>query len=156
MVALLSFPDGEPFVTGRADCEIGPAGPDEISNRIILRVEIGGINTNAVLDTGSPYVVCSPELLNILELSPSDSIDKIPSFSIRGRRYSGYVYPLVVSFPASDGETLDVEASVFVPDMNRPEEWGSLPMFIGLTGCLERMRFAFDAEGPDFYFGPRV
>lgn len=156
MVALLSFADGEPFATGRAECDIGPAGPDEISNRIILRVVIGGIDTTAVLDTGSPYVICSPELLKPLGLTPSDSIENIPSFSIRGRQYAGHIYPLVVSFPASDGETLDVEASVFVPDMRHPEEWGSLPMFIGLTGCLERMRFALDAEGPDFYFGRRA
>lgn len=155
MVALLSFADGEEFATGRSEFDIGPASPDDFSNRILLRVLIAGIETMAVLDTGSPYVVCPPHLLRLMDLSPKDSLDHISAFQIRGRTYPGNVYQLVVSFLAAEGLTLDVEAAVFVPELMRPEEWGSLPMFIGLTGCLERMRFAVDSETQNFYFGLR-
>ena len=34
------------------------------------------------------------------------------------------------------------------------ERWGELPSFLGLMGCLERMRFAVDPLDNTFYFGP--
>ena len=72
-------------------------------------MQIGGYTVDAVVDTGAPYVVCEPGL---------------------------------------------VDATVFVPDLKPDQAWGDLPSFIGLSGCLERMRFAVDPATEMFYFGP--
>ena len=72
---------------------------------------------------------------------------------IRGLRISGSLYRLTLSFPAFWGEALDVDATVFVPSAQNAVDWGDLPSFIGLTGCLERMRFAVDPASEMFFFG---
>jgi len=52
---------------------------------------------------------------------------------------------------ADVGEDLELQATVFVPDVE--EFWGNFPAFIGLTGFLERIRFAVDPLNNTFYFG---
>jgi hypothetical protein len=54
-----------------------------------------------------------------------------------------------VTLVATDGVSLDVEATVFVS-----ADWAG-PNFIGWLGFLERLRFAVDpSERRYFYFGP--
>ena len=49
-----------------------------------------------------------------------------------------------------EGEALDVDATVFVPD----EPWiGSPTSFIGYSGFLERVRIALAPQDNHFYFG---
>ena len=152
MVGLLRFADGEPFATGLAACEIGPASPADPSARVLVRVAIEDVETRAVVDTAAPYVVCPPWLAQRINLSSADSIDHI-RLNIRGNSIPGHLQLLRVTFPAEEGVTHEVEATVFVPDMIQPHAWGDLPAYIGLTGCLERMRFALDPGSDDFYFG---
>ena len=52
---------------------------------------------------------------------------------------------------ADEGDSLTVDATAFIPDVE--EYWGDLPTFIGLTGFLERLRFAVDPSTDTFYFG---
>ena|SRR5215471_2332109 len=49
---------------------------------------------------------------------------------------------------AEQGESLNIEASVFVA-----ADW-YLGNFLGYTGFLERLRFAVDPGTNTFYFGP--
>jgi hypothetical protein len=68
---------------------------------------------------------------------------------------------MVALLSFSDGEPfatgvteMDVDATVFILGPESEESWGDLPSFIGLNGCLERMRFAVDPTSDSFYFGP--
>jgi hypothetical protein len=149
---LLTTEDGEPFATGMALYSYRPAIND-ISNRIILQVEIGGAYIEAIVDTGSPYVVCPPYLSDVIGFDPADAIESVP-FLIRGIRMRGNLYRVNILLPADEGEDIMVDGTVFVPDEEWQESWGEHPAFIGLTGCLERMRFAVDPENDRFYFGP--
>jgi hypothetical protein len=52
---------------------------------------------------------------------------------------------------ADEGDSIDVEITAFVPVS---EEWpANLPSFVGLTGCMDRMRIAIDPGTELFYFG---
>ena len=59
----------------------------------------------------------------------------------------GALYRVPLSFSADEGESLDLEATVFLsPDWTGPN-------FIGYQGLLQRIRFAVDPDANLFYFG---
>jgi hypothetical protein len=153
MVALLTFHDGQPFAIGAAGYDYRPATPEEDSLRLILQVEIAGVLVEAVVDTGAPYVICTPDVARQLLPGLGGLIDR-KSLLIRGSWVTGGLTRLPVGFIAARGENTYVDATVFVPDPDWEEWWGELPSFIGLGGCLERIRFAIDPGQDMFYFGP--
>jgi hypothetical protein len=153
MVAFLSFPDGEEFATGMAYYSYRPATQREILSRIIVNIRIEGISAAAIVDTGAPYVVCSPLIAKQIGLTAQTALERI-SLLVRGVVMRGYLHRLNVIFIAQQGADLDIDATVFVPDPEWEESWGDLPSFVGLIGCLERMRFAVDPGSDAFYFGP--
>ena len=148
---LLSFANGIPFATGAIPYAYAPVGSDE-TPRILLQVDFEGIRVTALVDTGAPYVICAPAIAPLLNLESNAELEQIVIF-IRGLRISGSLYRLTLSFPAFWGESLDVDATVFVPAPHNAVDWGETPSFIGLTGCLERMRFAVDPTTETFFFG---
>lgn len=150
---LLSFEDGKPFATGAIPYDYAPAGDDR-TPRILLQVEFESIRATAVVDTGAPYVICAPVIAQLLRLDPTAALEQI-TIQIRGVRIRGNLHRLTLSFPAGEGNPLSVDSTVFVPDeQNNAVDWGHLPSFIGLTGCLERVRFAVDPTSESFFFGP--
>lgn len=148
---LLRTESGSPFATGATSYLYQPATGD-ITNRIILQVSIGDVPTQAIVDTGSPFVVCPPSLAPLIGLDPAEAL-YASEFKVRGITMTGDLHLLDVLFHADAGEPLMVEATVFVPHDRWKEIWGELPAYIGLTGCLERMRFAVDPDQDRFYFG---
>ena len=58
----LLFPNGDIFATGSTRYDYYPVTETETTNRIILEVEMQGIRTKAVVDTGAPYVICPPRV----------------------------------------------------------------------------------------------
>ena len=118
--------------------------------RIIVTVRIAYRVTEAVLDTGAPWCVCSPEFRDDLEQHASDKVT-IDSLNIRGTRYDGALYRVPIELVGDNGG-ISLEGTVFLPDVS-PEEWPNLPSFIGLSGCLERIRFAIDPSDNTWYFG---
>ena len=150
---LLAFPNGEPFATGSVEYAYVPVTRHDASPRIVLSVEIETVTVAAVIDTGSPYVVCAPYITRQLGLKPSAAIDRLRML-IRGMWLEGHVYRLALTLPAKRGESLKLDVTAFVPDPEFEEAWGALPSFIGLSGCLERLRFAVDPAADTFYFGP--
>lgn len=50
------------------------------------------------------------------------------------------------------GLDLEVDATAFVPTLPSGERWPD-PNFLGLSGFLERIRFAIDPAENAFYFG---
>jgi hypothetical protein len=146
----LIFPNGEDFATGATQYSYQPATVGETTNRIILPIEIEGIFTSAVVDTGAPYVICEPRVAKQIGFDSDFALEKI-TMLIRGRLLEGNLTRFNIRLVATSGNNLDVDATVFVPVVE--EYWGNLPSFIGLTGFLERIRFAVDPSSDTFYFG---
>ncbi len=61
-MTLLFFANGETFAAGALPLKYGPATETETTNRIVIPIEIQGIRTGAVVDTGAPYVICAPKV----------------------------------------------------------------------------------------------
>ncbi len=151
MVALLQLSNGEPFATGLADCQLEPLSQGDKSTRVVVWVKISGISTRAIFDTASPYPICAPA---IAEQIDSSTLERLQDFTLvtRNGRIRGVLYRMPISFPAREGDSLEVDATVFIP--SSADDWHGLPSYIGLTGCIERMRFAFDPGTSVIYFGP--
>lgn len=96
--------------------------------------------------------MCAPELAHRVGITSGPSLGRI-SLQVRGFSVEGQLFRLTVTFPADLGNSLTIDATAFVPDIEWIEAWGDLPSFIGLSGCLERMRFAVDPTSDSFYFG---
>ncbi|MBN1484372.1 MAG: hypothetical protein JXA37_06580 [Chloroflexia bacterium] len=71
---------------------------------------------------------------------------------IRDRTYQGELHRLSLVLKAQDGESVALEVTAFLPRLRPGETW-NLPPFLGLRGCLERLRFAVDPASDTFYFG---
>jgi len=136
---LLLFDNGEYFATGAIPFAYRPATESETTNRILIRVEIQGIPTIAVVDTGAPYVICAPKIAADAGVSPASALER-KTMLIRGMRLEGFVVRLNIRLKAEYGQDLDVDSTIFIPEVE--EYWGDFPSFIGLTGFLERIRFA--------------
>ena len=150
-MTLLLYPDGRAFATGVATYRARPTetpGP----TRIILQILIGGWPVRAVVDTGAPYLICDPEVARDAGAGLGNMLTT-ETLIIRGRKYTGSLHRMDVEIPAEQGEMLSLDATVFVPQLLPDDSW-DFPNFIGLTGALERMRFAVDPDGELFYFGP--
>ncbi len=148
---LLCFEDGTPFAQGGCAYENRPASEQENTPRIIVPVQIEGVATRAILDTGGVYLVCDPETAEFLALDPAQSLGT-ETLGIRGMRYAGNLYRLSLGLMATEGVGLQVEVTAFVPQLVTSDAW-VLPSFLGLQGCLERLRFAIDPSTDTFYFG---
>jgi hypothetical protein len=148
---MLSFPDGELFATGSQPYVFRPATVSDSSKRIIIEVEIQGQRTLAMLDTGAPYVICNPAMAGRLGLDPATGLDDTRIF-IRGQWISGRIHRLDFTIRAEHGDELTIEATAFIPSATELS-WPELPSIVGLEGCLERVRFAFDTSDDTFYFG---
>jgi hypothetical protein len=150
---MLSFLDGEPFASGSQPYSYRPAIATDSSKRIIIEVEIQGRRTHAMLDTGAPYVICDPTIVKQLSLDPAAALNNIV-LNIRGIPIPGAIHRLDLTLRAEHGDELIIDATAFVPN-TKVDFWPGLPSIIGLEGCLERVRFAFDTTTDDetFYFG---
>jgi len=149
---MLRFDNDEPFSTGMATYLYRPATAEETSPRILLQIQVGEQLISAFVDTGSPYFLCDPEVASTLGLSPEDALGS-ETIRFRKERLNGKIHRFPVIFLAEAGENLPVEATMFVPDLTNDQVWGDFPSIIGLSGCLERLRFAVDPSNDRFYFG---
>jgi hypothetical protein len=116
--------------------------------RIFLEVQPGRLEGTmlAMVDTAAPWCIFEPRIGKLIRES-FDRVSEDVSLSTRLGTFIGRLYrgPLLV--PVLEGESLDVEMTVFVsPDWQGPS-------FIGYEGLLQRIRFAVDPETNLFYFG---
>lgn len=148
---MLSLHDGEPFATGSQPYLFRPATTSDSCKRIIIEVEIQGHRTHAMLDTGAPYVICNPVMAGLLGLDPAAALEP-KNLLIRGTTIRGWLYRLNLKLRAEEGDELIIDATAFVPSAAEAQ-WPGLPAVVGLEGCLERARFAFDTSNDTFYFG---
>jgi hypothetical protein len=142
---------GELFSTGMISCQIRSLDPDrQENNRILVMVKIEDVPVEAIVDTGGIYCVLHPFVAEMIGFTPSESIGSA-SVLIRREKRKGSLYSATLRIIAEQGESLEQRVTVMVPDAS-VNEWGDLPTFLGLTGCLEFLRFAVDPLANRFYF----
>lgn len=146
---MLKYQDDRPFSKGVISCSIRPIHP-EINNRIFIQIEVEDFPIEAVLDTGGIYCVLHPVMAEQIGFDQSEAVGT-HSQRIRGFSFDGNLFKAKLTIQAEEGSGLLQEVTVFVPDVTE-DEWGDLPSFLGLTGCLEFIRFAIDPGNDQFFF----
>ena len=147
----LFFADGRAFVTGSQSNVFYIPTPAEPKARLVLRVTIEGLTTQAMVDTGLVSLfACQRGARAPSGCDPGarDADDSLPR-----RACGGTLHRLTLTLLAEEGEDLQLDVTAFVPDASY-EGVPELPSILGLYGCLERVRFAFDPATDTFYFGP--
>jgi hypothetical protein len=139
----------EPF-TGAGPLRSAPGDGGQGAEKPFVSVRVGDHIVDAILDTGGVWLVLSPseaELAGVVGWAPVTH----ERLTIRGDPFIGRTYRVPVELGAIEGRSVHVEITVFVPAC--PEDQWALPNFLGWQGCLNRFRFALDAEAERFYFG---
>ncbi len=149
----LQFSDGEPFVVGATPYHYSPVTERETHPRLILEIDIEGVMTEAVVDTGGVYLLCTPHVAKRLDLAEENSVSAVQELLFRGTVVRGRLHRLNLTLLAEVGESLTVEVTAFVPEPDEEEIWGDILCILGLFGCLERIRFAVDPSTETFYLG---
>ena len=127
---------------------------EEQVTRIVLPITVEGqLIVPAVVDTGAPWCVLAPDIANQVGVMTDAEYYPAQSLTIRGVQYEGKLVRMGIGLEAEQGDSLDVEATVFIPILPPGETWLH-PNFIGLDGFLSRIRFAVDPSENAFYFGP--
>ncbi len=129
--------------------------PDEQQNRIVLTIEPVTNKyspTKMIVDTGAPWCILDPYLAEAWDVTSNSDRAPLTSLTIRGETRTGRLLRASILLQATNGEDLTVEATFFIPFIDPDEEW-TYPNFLGLSGFLDRIRFAVDASENAFYFG---
>jgi len=142
--------NGRPFTTSRATYR--DIGPEDVSRQTAIYVQVilpihMGVSVYALVDTGAPYCIFETEITEALGLFPNNG--EHITLSTRRGAFPGTIQRLTIRLVAEQGDSLDVDASVFVTS-----DWG-YGNFVGYSGFLERFRFAIDPGANSFYFGPQ-
>jgi hypothetical protein len=102
----------------------------------------------SILDTGADWSVFNTEIAEDLGLF---GIEGEPiALSTRFGTIAGYLVPAPVTLIADDGDSLRIDATVFI-STDWPRKAGT---FLGYSGLTERIRFAVDPQKNDLFFGP--
>ncbi len=149
---VLQFADGRPFATGVCLYRDQLASGRTETSRIVVRISVGSFQTQTVVDTGGVYLVCDPEISDLLDLASGASLG-VDTLIIRGYKYKGRLQRLTITMLAEEGENLELDVTAFIPQLSPGQEW-QFPSFLGLQGCLEFLRLAIDPSANAFYFGP--
>lgn len=128
--------------------------PSQPHSRIMIPASFGNLAKSlTVLDTGSPSCILNPVYADQLDVDYRAIGEPYGNYMVRGVRYDGWLCSgIALSIEADRGADLEAPATVFIPELDPSQRWG-LPNFIGLTGFLERIRFAVDPFRNLFYFG---
>ncbi len=142
---MLKFADGTVFAGGSAPYNYLP----EESPRLQIEIEIDGQRFSAAVDTAAPYFICNLAVAELLGMTTAEHVG-VAALSTRKGLTSGRLYRTAVVLVATEGESVEVEVTTFVPD---DQTWNDEPLFLGLFNCLDRVRFAVDPTVDTFYFG---
>lgn len=148
---LLYLTDKTQFSVGATAYRLPREGAD--ASRITIGLEIEENITEAIIDTGAPYVVCSPSFSKLFTPDPA-KLMYAKKLLIRGVWVEGRIYRINISLLPDEGDALMIEAPAFIPNPEQEFTEGFLPRsFIGMFGCLEMIRFALDPLTETFYYG---
>lgn len=140
---------GAAFTVGRSRFVDQLPGWGEATSKIYVKVQPdewpGAIL--AQLDTGAAWSVFDTEIAGAIGVL--EAAGEIVELDTRFGRKRGRLQRVGVTILADEGESLNVEATIFVcPD------WPPGKNFLGYNGLLERIRIALDPPAYLFYFGP--
>ena len=116
--------------------------------RIFVPIRLGGLDVDvtAMVDTAAPWCVLEGALAAVFSGRDAILVQR-QMLSSRLGHYTGDLCRASITLLADEGDSLTVEATVFVcPDWSGPN-------LIGYNGLLERIRFAVDPSLNTFYFG---
>jgi len=127
---------------------------EEYSARVVLPVTVEGcLSVPAIVDTGAPWCVIDPEIARRVGTAVRAGYEPAKRLMVRGTLYEGRLLRMGISLEAEQGDSLEIDATVFVPMLSPSDPWPH-PNFVGLDGFLNRIRFAVDPGENAFYFGP--
>lgn len=117
--------------------------PNDKNVRIVINFYLAELADpiDAIVDTGAPWSILDP--MKFAEIADYAEPLYAPAspLSVRGLTYTGFLYRIPMELKATIGESLQMEALFFVPDVPEGESW-FYPNFIGLEGALDWMNFA--------------
>ena len=144
---------GELFATGAAPYSYRPEYQSLDIPKLFLQIAVEGVHVEALMDTGAMFLICSPELAQHLHLRESEALAQ-QTIVMRGESVQGTLHRVTLTLVAEVGDSLSIEVTAFVPNEAEGEPFPySFPCFLGLFGCLERLRFAIDPSTEMVYFG---
>jgi hypothetical protein len=141
--------NGLPFTTGLATYYNLDPNNARRQHAIYIQVVLPtatDLSVYALVDTGTPYCIFETEIVEALGVA--DASGESMTLRTAYGSFQGTIQRLTIRLAAEQGDSLDIDASVFVTDA-----WG-YGNFVGYSGFLERFRFAFDPATNAFYFGP--
>jgi hypothetical protein len=141
------------FAAGASYYDYRPVTHDDGAPRIVLHLLVADLEVAAYVDTGGLYLLCSHEVGQQLQLHPDESLGAL-RLLFRGIWYRGQLFRVPLTFIADEGEPLSIEVTAFIPRADAEAAWPvEFPCILGMSGCLERLRFAIDPASDTFYFG---
>lgn len=152
MVRFATFLGEQGFVRGRAVYRDHYPGDSEQTPRIVLSVRVAAMPIYAIVDTGAPWCVLDPDLMHPLIACGQAEMLYNVDYIVRGHKYHGQLVRVAIDFEGEHGFYMRMESTAFVATLDENPPWYH-PNFIGLSGCLDRMRFAIDPDENGFYFG---
>lgn len=141
--------NGALFSIGRAEfANHLPTGNADDQVRIYIRVRTPPLQEEIVaqLDTGAPWLILEPEVVNAVGLAGGGGLPV--SLRTREGLMHGRLERTALILVADEGHSVEIEATVFVCDT-----WPK-GNFVGYAGVLERLRFGIDSVTNSFFFGP--
>jgi predicted aspartyl protease len=145
---MLVLANGEQFSTGRTRFFDGASGGEEGTAKIYIKIEPEGFGAPipALVDTGAAWSILDREVAEAVTLLDGEGPPAM--ISTRHGPIRGRLENTTLTILADDGESLEVQATVFVS-----RDWPA-GTFLGYSGLLERIRFAVDPQQNHFHFGP--
>jgi len=150
---LLNFEDDSPFATGVATYNPTPIPGGDDTQRIRVYIEVDEEMEEAILDTGGQYFWCTQDMVKRVAFGETLGEKTI---KLKGEYVHGTLARISIFLLADEGESLPVEVTAFLPDLNPEFGPAFLPFpYLGFHNCMERVRFAVDpSQNQDrFYFG---
>ncbi len=137
----------ETLPAGRSRYRDSYPGLRETQARIYVKIRPEGIEASfyALLDTGAPFCLLNESVAELLRDHLTEGLGSITVQTAYGPA-NGELYRHQITLIADEGESLDIEATVFVPT-----GWQG-PCFLGYSGVLDRVFFAVNPELNLFYF----
>jgi hypothetical protein len=140
---------GAAFTQGRSTFLDYQKDAPEPTAKIFVRLLLGDLASPVIaqVDTGSAWSVLDSNVADLLGLS---GVDGFPALlKTRLGTMAGKLVNVPIRFLADEGNSLDTEGTFFVsPD------WPPGRTFLGYSGLLDSIRFAFDPQRNHFCFGP--
>lgn len=101
----------------------------------------------AFVDTGAPYFIVGPDIIDALSLRPLAATARIV-LSTRFGQIEGFLDTVDLEIPAEEGDSLRFSVTVFAA-----ETW-TAGAFLGYEGCIANINFAVQPRLNRLFFGP--